>query len=57
MVKYSPAGEILNVTLSVVVGFLRESELPLQQHFQMVFAQVRTNSRVDMFIQIHKSFF
>ncbi|CAF91512.1 unnamed protein product, partial [Tetraodon nigroviridis] len=42
-VKYSPAGEILNVTVSLVIGFIQESELPLQQEFQMAFSQVRTN--------------
>lgn len=44
MVKYSPDGEILNVTLSLVIGFIRESQLPLQQEFQIQFFQVRTNS-------------
>uniref|UniRef100_H3C1R3 Tectonic family member 1 n=1 Tax=Tetraodon nigroviridis TaxID=99883 RepID=H3C1R3_TETNG len=38
-VKYSPAGEILNVTVSLVIGFIQESELPLQQEFQMAFSQ------------------
>lgn len=43
MVKYSSAGEILNVKLSLVIGFIHESELPLQQEFQIAFFQVRTN--------------
>lgn len=37
--KYTPAGEILNVTLSLVIGFLRETALPFQQEFQIAFAQ------------------
>lgn len=67
-VKYSPAGEILNVTLSLVIRFIHESELPLQQEFQITFFQVGTNRAtpcisyriwlcVDVFIQIHKFFF
>lgn len=42
VMTYSPAGEILGVALSVVLGFLQESQLPLQQDFQTAFVQVRT---------------
>lgn len=37
--KYTPAGEIVNVTLSLVIGFIREAALPLQQQFQIAFVQ------------------
>lgn len=37
--KYTPAGEIVNVMLSLVLGFIREAALPLQQEFQIVFVQ------------------
>lgn len=72
MVKYSPDGEILNVTLSLVIGFIHESELPLQQEFHIEFFQVRTNRAtpciwykfgsviwlcVDVYTQFRKSFF
>ncbi|CAF88099.1 unnamed protein product, partial [Tetraodon nigroviridis] len=39
VLKYTPAGEIVNVTLSLVIGFIREAALPLQQEFQMTFVQ------------------
>lgn len=46
MVKYSPAGEIVNVLLSLVIGFIREAALPLQQEFQIAFVQVRANKHM-----------
>ena len=36
---YTPAGEIVNVTLSLVIGFIHEAALPLQQEFQISFVQ------------------
>lgn len=39
VVKYSPAGEIVNVMLSLVIGFIHEAALPLQQEFQIAFVQ------------------
>ncbi|XP_068181555.1 tectonic-1-like isoform X2 [Antennarius striatus] len=39
VVKYSPAGEILNVNVSLLLGFVRESSLPLQQEFGIKFVQ------------------
>lgn len=39
--KYNSAGEIVNVTVSLVLGFVREAALPLEQEFQITFVQVR----------------
>uniref|UniRef100_A0A3Q3VKK7 Tectonic-1-3 domain-containing protein n=1 Tax=Mola mola TaxID=94237 RepID=A0A3Q3VKK7_MOLML len=39
VIMYNPAGEIANVTLSVVLGFVREDALPLQQEFHIKFVQ------------------
>lgn len=39
VLKYTPAGEIANVTLSLVIGFIGEAALPLQQEFQIAFVQ------------------
>lgn len=49
MVKYSPAGEILNVSLSVVIGFIDKSERTLQQEFQITFVKVRTKRTTQVF--------
>lgn len=38
--KYNPAGEIINVTVSLVLGFVHEALLPLQQEFHITFVQV-----------------
>ncbi|XP_040904647.1 tectonic-1-like isoform X2 [Toxotes jaculatrix] len=39
VMKYSPAGEITNVTASLVLGFVRAATLPLRQEFQITFVQ------------------
>lgn len=56
------------MALSLVIGFVHETDLPLQQEFQIAFVQVSTNRAthtqlglvmwlcVDMFTQIHKFF-
>lgn len=43
MIKYNPAGEILNATVSLVLGFVHEAALPLQQEFQIRFVQVESH--------------
>lgn len=40
MIKYNPAGEIVNVTVSLMLGFAREAALPLEQEFHITFVQV-----------------
>lgn len=64
MVKYTPAGEIVNVTLSLVMGFLHETALPLQQEFQIAFVQVRERAAPSVqnelwvvFTQNHSCFY
>ncbi|KAK9517618.1 hypothetical protein VZT92_022971 [Zoarces viviparus] len=37
--KYNPAGEIVNVTVSLVLGFVREAALSLEQEFHITFFQ------------------
>lgn len=56
------------MALSLVIGFVRETDLPLQQEFQIAFVQVSPNRAthtqlglvmwlcVDMLTQIHKFF-
>ncbi|XP_076595988.1 tectonic-1 [Chaetodon auriga] len=39
VIKYNPAGEIVNVTVSLVLGFIREAALPLEQEFHITFVQ------------------
>ncbi|KAM9356785.1 tectonic-1-like [Symphorus nematophorus] len=39
VMKYSPAGEIVNATASLVLGFVREAALTLEQEFQITFVQ------------------
>lgn len=39
MVKYNPAGEIVSVTVSLVLGFVQEAPLPLGQTFQIKYFQ------------------
>ncbi|TWW55877.1 Tectonic-1 Precursor [Takifugu flavidus] len=39
LMKYTPAGEIVSVALSLVIGFVHETALPLQQEFQIAFVQ------------------
>ncbi|XP_075902747.1 tectonic-1-like [Nelusetta ayraudi] len=39
VIKYNPAGEIVNVTLSLVLGFVHAALLPLQQEFHITFVQ------------------
>lgn len=38
--KYNPAGEIVNVTVSLVLGYVREAALFLEQEFHITFVQV-----------------
>lgn len=40
VMKYNPAGEIVNVTVSLVLGFVRGATLPLKQEFHITFVQV-----------------
>lgn len=42
MVSYSPEGQILNVSGSLVLGFVSEVDLPLKQEFQITFVQVQS---------------
>ncbi|XP_070819585.1 tectonic-1 [Chaetodon trifascialis] len=39
VIKYNPAGEMVNVTVSLVLGFVREAALPLEQEFHITFVQ------------------
>ncbi|XP_023273615.1 tectonic-1 isoform X1 [Seriola lalandi dorsalis] len=39
VVTYSPAGQILNMSVSLVLGFVRKAALPLKQDFQITFVQ------------------
>ncbi|XP_059202577.1 tectonic-1 [Centropristis striata] len=39
VVKYSPAGEMVNVSVSLVLGFVREAVLSLEQEFHITFFQ------------------
>nr|XP_019934290.1 PREDICTED: tectonic-1 isoform X2 [Paralichthys olivaceus] len=39
VMKYNPAGEIVNVSVSLVLGFVREAALPLKQEFHITFVQ------------------
>ena len=43
---YNPAGEIVNVTVSVVLGFVSEAAVPLEQEFLVTFVQVESQQRV-----------
>lgn len=48
VVKYAPAGEIVNVMLSLVIGFIHEAALPLLQEFQIAFRMRRLSARVGI---------
>ncbi|XP_070693441.1 tectonic-1 [Pempheris klunzingeri] len=39
VMKYNPAGEIVNVTVSLVLGFVYEAALTLEQQFHITFVQ------------------
>lgn len=39
-VRYSPSGEITNVTLALVLGFVSGTMLTLEQEFHILFVQV-----------------
>ncbi|XP_039975094.1 tectonic-1 isoform X3 [Xiphias gladius] len=39
VMKYNRAGEIVNVTVSLVLGFVHEAALPLKQEFHITFVQ------------------
>nr|XP_046262426.1 tectonic-1 [Scatophagus argus] len=39
VIKYNPAGEIVNATVSLVLGFAHETLLSLQQEFHITFVQ------------------
>ncbi|XP_051277192.1 tectonic-1 isoform X2 [Dicentrarchus labrax] len=39
VIKYNPAGEIVNVAVSLVLGFFSEAALPLEQEFHITFIQ------------------
>ncbi|KAA8589194.1 hypothetical protein FQN60_010539, partial [Etheostoma spectabile] len=39
VIKYDPAGEVVNATVSLVLGFVRAAALSLEQEFQITFAQ------------------
>uniref|UniRef100_A0A672F803 Tectonic-1-3 domain-containing protein n=2 Tax=Salarias fasciatus TaxID=181472 RepID=A0A672F803_SALFA len=38
-IRFGPAGELLKASLSLVLGFVREAALPLQQDFQVSYLQ------------------
>lgn len=40
VIKYNPHGKIDNATVSVVLGFVTEAMLPLEQEFQVMYIQV-----------------
>lgn len=44
MLKYNPAGEIVNATVSLVLGFVRDAAMSLQQEFHIKFVQVGRRS-------------
>ncbi|XP_034739153.1 tectonic-1 [Etheostoma cragini] len=39
VIKYDPAGEVVNATVSLVLGFVRAAAPSLEQEFQITFAQ------------------
>ncbi|KAI4787668.1 hypothetical protein KUCAC02_036320, partial [Chaenocephalus aceratus] len=39
VVRYSPAGDIVNVSVALVLGFVSEAELTLEQEFHITFVQ------------------
>ncbi|XP_074503945.1 tectonic-1 [Sebastes fasciatus] len=39
VIRYNPAGEIVNVTVCLVLGFVREAALSLEQEFHITFVQ------------------
>ncbi|XP_034454657.1 tectonic-1 isoform X2 [Hippoglossus hippoglossus] len=47
VMKYNPAGEIVSVSVSLVLGFVRETALPLKQEFQITFVQDVEEVAVD----------
>ena len=47
MIKYDPAGEVVNATVSLVLGFVRAAALSLEQEFQITFAQVVPQQLTD----------
>lgn len=47
MIKYDPAGEVVNATVSLVLGFVRAAALSLEQEFQITFAQVVPQQQTD----------
>lgn len=46
MMTYNPAGEMVNVTVSVVLGFVSEGAVPLEQEFLVTFVQVVSQQHV-----------
>lgn len=40
VIKYNPQGKIENATVSVVLGFVTEAVLHLEQEFQVTYIQV-----------------
>lgn len=40
VIKYNTTGEIVTVTVSLVLGFVREAALTLEQEFHITFVQV-----------------
>lgn len=61
MMKYSPAGQIVSVMASLVLGFVGETALPLEQEFHITFVQVVSlnklfsmyNGNICYFLHIH----
>ncbi|XP_053284771.1 tectonic-1 isoform X2 [Pleuronectes platessa] len=45
--KYNPAGKIVNVSVSLILGFVRETALSLKQEFQITFLQDVEEVAVD----------
>ncbi|XP_047441622.1 tectonic-1 isoform X1 [Mugil cephalus] len=38
-IRYNPVGEIVNVTVSLLLGFVSDTMLPLEQEFQVMYVQ------------------
>lgn len=41
MIRYGATGELVNASVSLVLGFIRDASVLLQQDFQVTFVQVQ----------------
>lgn len=48
VIKYNPQGKIENATVSVVLGFVTEAVLHLEQEFQVTYIQVYIQTNLCM---------